>query len=40
MSIIITDNLSSHNSAQTRAWLARHPWSHQGFIPDLRVRAR
>jgi len=22
MSIIITDNLSSHNSAQTRAWLA------------------
>lgn len=30
---IITDNLSSHNSAQTRAWLAEHPRLHQIFIP-------
>jgi transposase len=30
---IITDNLSSHNSAQTRAWLAEHPRLHQVFIP-------
>jgi hypothetical protein len=22
---VITDNLSSHNSAETRAWLAKHP---------------
>jgi transposase len=30
---IITDNLSSHTSAQTRAWLAEHPRLHQVFIP-------
>ena len=30
---IITDNLSSHNSAQTRAWLAFHPRLHHVFIP-------
>ena len=30
---IITDNLSSHNSAQTRAWLAEHPRLHQVFTP-------
>lgn len=30
---IITDNLSSHNSAQTRAWLAEHPRLHHVFIP-------
>ena len=30
---IITDNLSSHNSAQTRAWLAEHPRLQQVFIP-------
>ncbi len=30
---IITDNLSSHNSAQTRTWLAEHPRLHQVFIP-------
>jgi hypothetical protein len=30
---IITDNLSSHNSTQTRAWLAEHPRLHQVFIP-------
>ena len=30
---IITDNLSSHNSAQTRAWMAEHPRLHHVFIP-------
>ncbi len=30
---IITDNLSSHTSAQTRTWLAEHPRLHQVFIP-------
>jgi hypothetical protein len=30
---IITDNRSSHNSAQTRAWLAEHPRLHHIFIP-------
>jgi hypothetical protein len=30
---IITDNLSSHNSAQTRAWMAEHPRLHHIFIP-------
>jgi hypothetical protein len=30
---IITDNLSSHNSAQTRSWLSEHPRLHQVFIP-------
>lgn len=30
---VITDNLSSHNSAQTRAWLAEHPRIQQVFIP-------
>jgi transposase len=30
---LITDNLSSHNSAQTRAWLAEHPRLHHIFIP-------
>lgn len=30
---IITDNLSSHNSAQTRAWLEAHPRLHHIFIP-------
>jgi hypothetical protein len=37
---IITDNLSSHNSAQTCAWLAEHPRLHQVFIPDFRVLAQ
>ncbi len=37
---IITDNLSSHNSAQTRAWLAEHPRLHQVFIPDFRLLAQ
>ncbi|GHO79721.1 hypothetical protein KSD_74920 [Ktedonobacter sp. SOSP1-85] len=30
---IITDNLSSHNSLETRTWLAEHPRLHQIFIP-------
>jgi hypothetical protein len=37
---IITDNLSSHNSAQTRAWLAEHPRLHQVYIPDFRLLAQ
>ena len=30
---IITDNLSSHNSLETRTWLEEHPRLHQVFIP-------
>jgi hypothetical protein len=30
---IITDNLSSHNSAQTRTWMAEHPRLQHVFIP-------
>jgi len=30
---MITDNLSSHNSAQTRAWMAEHPRLQHVFIP-------
>ena len=30
---IITDNLSSHNSLETRTWLEAHPHLHQVFIP-------
>lgn len=30
---IITDNLSSHNSAQTRAWMVEHLRLHHVFIP-------
>ena len=30
---IITDNLSSHTSAQTRAWLTEHSRLHHVFIP-------
>ena len=30
---IITDNLSSHNSVETCAWLEAHPRLHQVFIP-------
>ncbi len=30
---IITDNLSSHNSAQTRSWMVEHPRLHHVFIP-------
>jgi transposase len=30
---IITDNLSSHTSAQTRAWMAEHPRLHHVFLP-------
>jgi DDE superfamily endonuclease len=30
---IITDNLSSHNSLETRTWLEAHPRIHQIFIP-------
>jgi hypothetical protein len=37
---IITDNLSSHTSAQTRAWLVEHPRLHQVFIPDFRMLAQ
>jgi hypothetical protein len=31
--VVITDNLSSHNSASTRAWLGDHPRIRQVFIP-------
>jgi transposase len=30
---VITDNLSSHNSASTRTWLGDHPRIRQVFIP-------
>jgi DDE superfamily endonuclease len=30
---IITDNLSSHNSLETRTWLVDHPRFHHVFIP-------
>ncbi|MCC3774896.1 transposase [Streptomyces sp. UNOB3_S3] len=30
---VITDNLSSHNSLSTRAWLEDHPRIHHVFIP-------
>jgi hypothetical protein len=30
---VITDNLTSHLSAETNAWLAQHPRLHQVFIP-------
>ena len=30
---VITDNLSSHNSAETCAWLAEHQRIHHVFIP-------
>jgi len=30
---IITDNLSSHNSLETRTWLADHPRIQHIFIP-------
>jgi len=30
---VITDNLSSHNSLETRTWLEEHPRIHQVFIP-------
>jgi DDE superfamily endonuclease len=30
---VITDNLSSHSSFSTRAWLAEHPRIRQVFIP-------
>lgn len=30
---IITDNLSSHNSLETRTWLAEHPRIQHVFIP-------
>ncbi|GHO85527.1 transposase [Dictyobacter formicarum] len=30
---VITDNLTSHLSAETNAWLAEHPRIHQIFIP-------
>jgi transposase len=30
---VITDNLSSHSSFSTRAWLAQHPRIRQVFIP-------
>jgi DDE superfamily endonuclease len=31
--MVITDNLSSHTSASTRAWLVDHPRIRQVFIP-------
>ena len=31
--VIITDNLSSHNSKDTRAWLEGHPRIQHAFIP-------
>ena len=30
---IITDNLSSHSSLETRTWLEEHPRIHHLFIP-------
>jgi hypothetical protein len=30
---LITDNLSSHNSLETRTWLEGHPRIHHVFIP-------
>jgi DDE superfamily endonuclease len=30
---VISDNLSSHNSVETRAWLAEHPRIQHVFIP-------
>ena len=30
---VITDNLSSHTSAETRSWLAEHPRIQHVFIP-------
>jgi hypothetical protein len=30
---IISDNLSSHNSLETRTWLEEHPRLHHVFIP-------
>src|SRR5207302_7367413 len=30
---MITDNLSSHNSLETRTWLEAHPRLHHVFIP-------
>ena len=32
--VVITDNLSSHNSYATRDWLAGHPRIRHVFIPD------
>jgi hypothetical protein len=37
---LITDNLSSHNSLETRTWLEGHPRIHHVFIPDFRVLAQ
>jgi transposase len=31
--VVITDNLSSHNSCSTRTWLLDHPRIRQVFIP-------
>jgi transposase len=31
--VVITDNLSSHNSCSTRTWLTEHPRIRQVFIP-------
>ena len=31
--MIITDNLSSHDSKSTRAWLEGHPRIRHAFIP-------
>jgi len=31
--VIITDNLSSHNSKDARAWLEGHPRIQHAFIP-------
>ena len=30
---IITDNLSSHYSLETRTWLEKHPRMHHVFLP-------
>ena len=31
--VVVTDNLSSHNSVSTRTWLADHPRISHAFIP-------
>ena len=36
---MITDNLSSHDSKSTRAWLKDHPRIRHAFIPKRRLLA-
>lgn len=36
--VIVTDNLSSHNSKSTCEWLLDHPWIQHVFIPVAACR--